>query len=187
MWHVRRGDTRLRGVAPLTDGHAAGTGRGETDASGLHGVDVPVGLARMFLPGVPMGRTNTTGWRGPLVKARPWEVRGLDLVVNRSRVRQDGGLGGVAMPSEHHTGPSYMRGGVVACPKRRHASPGCGHVKDGTAAGTWRGETDASGLHGGDVAVGLARMLLPGVPLCRPDTTRWRGPLVKASRGNSKD
>ena len=94
MWHVRRGDTRLRGVAPLTDGPATGTGRGETDASGLHGVDVAVGLARMLLPGVPMGRTNTTGWRGPLVKARPWEVKGLDLVVNRSRVRRDGGPGG---------------------------------------------------------------------------------------------
>ena len=29
------------------------------------------------------------------------------------------------MPLEHRTGPSYMRGGVVACPKRRHACPGC--------------------------------------------------------------
>ena len=24
------------------------------------------------------------------------------------------------MPPERRTGPSYMRGGVVACPKRRH-------------------------------------------------------------------
>ena len=86
--------TRLRGVPPLTDGAAAGTWRGETDASGLHGVDVAVGLARMLLPGVPLGRPDTTGWRGPLVKARPWEVKGLDLVVNRSRVRRDGGPGG---------------------------------------------------------------------------------------------
>ena len=84
------------------------------------------------------------------------------------------------MPPERRTGPSYMRGGVVACPKRRHASPGCAPLTDGAAAGTWRGETDASGLHGVDVAVGLARMLLPGVPLGRPDTTGWRGPLVKA-------
>ena len=84
------------------------------------------------------------------------------------------------MPPERRTGPSYMRGGVVACPKRRHASPGCGPITDGAAAGTWRGETDASGLHGVDLAVGLARMLLPGVPLGRPDTTGWRGPLVKA-------
>ena len=38
-------------------------------------------------------------------------------------------------------------------------------LTDGAAGGTWMGETDASGLHGGDVAVGLARMLLPGVPL----------------------
>ena len=76
---------------PLTDAAAAGTWRGETDASGLHGVDVAVGLARMLLPGVLMGQTDTTELRGPLVKARPWEVKGLDFVVNRSRVRRDGG------------------------------------------------------------------------------------------------
>ena len=70
------------------------------------------------------------------------------------------------MPPEHRTGPSYMRGGVVACPKRRHASPVRGALTDGAAGGTWRGKTDPSDLHGGDVAVGLARMLLPGVPLC---------------------
>ena len=81
-------------MAPLMDGPTAGTGRGETDASGLHGVDVAVVLARMLLPGVPLGRPDTTGWRGPLVKARPWEVKGLDLVVNRSRVRLDVGHGG---------------------------------------------------------------------------------------------
>ena len=67
---------------------------GETAASGLHGVGLAVGLARMLLPGVALGRPETTGWRGPLVKARPWEVKGLDLVVNRSRVRRDGGPGG---------------------------------------------------------------------------------------------
>ena len=69
------------------------------------------------------------------------------------------------MPPERRTGPSYMRGGVLACSKRRHASPGCAPLTDGTAASTWRGETDVSGLHRWDVAVGLARMLLPGVPL----------------------
>ena len=85
------------------------------------------------------------------------------------------------MPPERRTGPSYMRGGVVACPKRRHASPGCAPpLTDAAAAGTWRGETDASGLHGVDVAVGLARMLLQSVPMGRPNTTGWRGPLVKA-------
>ena len=90
------------------------------------------------------------------------------------------GTWGVAMPPERRTGPSYMGGGVVACPKRRPASSGHGLLTDGTTAGTWRGETTASGLLGGDVAVGLARMLLPGVPLGRPDTTGRRGPLVKA-------
>ena len=85
------------------------------------------------------------------------------------------------MPPERRTGPSYMRGGVVACPKRRHACPGCAPpLTDGAAAATWRGETDESGLHRVDVAVGLARMLLPGVPMGRTDTTGWRGPLVKA-------
>ena len=126
LWHVRRGSMRGGVVAPLTNGAAAGTRRGETDASSLHGVDVAVGLARMLLPGVPLGRPDTTGWRGPLVKARPCKVKGLDPVVKRYRVRRDGGPRGVAMPPERRTGPSYMRGGVVACPKRRHASPGCG-------------------------------------------------------------
>ena len=69
------------------------------------------------------------------------------------------------MPPERGTGTSYMRGGVVARPKRRHASPRCAPLTDGAAAGTWRGETDASGLHGGDLAVGLARMLLQCVPM----------------------
>ena len=69
------------------------------------------------------------------------------------------------MPPERRTGPSNMRGGVVACPKRRHASPGCAPHTDGAAAGTRRGEMGASGLHGGDLAVGLARMLLQSVPM----------------------
>src|SRR3954465_2491892 len=112
------------GCAPLTDGASAGTWRGETDASGLHGGDLAVGLARMLLQNVPMGSPNTTGWGGPLVKARPCKVKGLDPVVKRYRVRRDGGPGRVAMPPERRVGPSYMRGGVVACPKRRHASPG---------------------------------------------------------------
>ena len=45
----------VSGVWPLTDGAAAGTWRGETDASGLHGGDLVVGLARMLLQCVPMG------------------------------------------------------------------------------------------------------------------------------------
>ena len=47
--------TRVRGVPPLTDGATAGTWRGETDAWGLHGGDLAVGLARMLLQSVPMG------------------------------------------------------------------------------------------------------------------------------------
>ena len=102
LWRLQMPGTRLRGVPPLTDGAAAGTWRGETDVSGLHGVDVAVGLARMLLPGVPMGRTDTTCWRGPLVKARPCKVKGLDRVVKRYRVRRDGGTGG-----SNVVGPSY--------------------------------------------------------------------------------
>ena len=95
LWRLQMPGTRLRGVASQpTDGAAGGTWMGETDASGLHGGDVAVGLARMLLPGVPMGRTDTTGWRGPLVKARPCKVKGLDRVVKRYRVRRDGCTGG---------------------------------------------------------------------------------------------
>ena len=47
---------RVSGVCPpLTDGAAVVTLRGETGASGLHGGDLAVGLARMLLQSVPMG------------------------------------------------------------------------------------------------------------------------------------
>ena len=39
---------------------------------------------------------------------------------------------------------------------------------------------DASGLHEGELAVGLARMLLLSVPMGLPNTTGGRVPLVKA-------
>ena len=48
LWHVRRGDTHLRGVPPVMDVAAAGTWRGETAASGLHGVALAMGLVRML-------------------------------------------------------------------------------------------------------------------------------------------
>ena len=86
-------------------------------------------------------------------------------MVKRYRVRRDGGIGGVAMPPERRTGPSYMRGGVVACPKRRHACPGCAPPHGRCRRRHLEGETDASGLHGGNLAVGLARMLLQSVPM----------------------
>ena len=69
------------------------------------------------------------------------------------------------MPLECRTGTSYMRGGVVACPKRRHASPGCALLTGRRRRRHLEGETDASGLHGGDLAVGLAQMLLQSVPM----------------------
>ena len=55
LWRLQTPGTRVRGVPPLTDGAAAGTWRGETDAWGLHGGDLAVGLPRMLLQSVPMG------------------------------------------------------------------------------------------------------------------------------------
>ena len=84
-----------------------------------------MGPAWMLLQSVPMDSPNTTGWVGPMLKARPCKVKALDPVVKRYRVRRDRGPRGVAMPLERRTGPSYKRDGVVACSKRRHASPRC--------------------------------------------------------------
>ena len=55
LWRLQTPGTHVRDVPPLTDGAAAGTWRGETDAWGLHGGDLAVGLARMLLQSVPMG------------------------------------------------------------------------------------------------------------------------------------
>ena len=125
MWHVRRGRTRLRCVASLTDGTAGGTSRGETAASALHGVDVAGVLARTLLPGVTMGRTDTTGWRAPLVKARPWEVKGLDLVSTALGLGGTGALGG-----SNATGASYHA--LI------HAGWCCGMSKEAArVSGSW--------------------------------------------------
>ena len=60
---------------------------------------------------------------------------------------------------------SHKSGSVVAVANARHACPGCAPLTERATAGTWRGETDVSGLHGGDLAVGLPRMLLQSVPM----------------------
>ena len=65
---------------------------------------------------------------------------------------------GASMPPNLAKAASHKSGSVVAGANARHASPGCAPLTDGAAAGTWRGVTDASGLHGGDLAVGLARI-----------------------------
>ena len=70
------------------------------------------------------------------------------------------------MPPNLGSAASHKSGSVVAVANARHACLGCAPLTNGAAAGTWRGETGASDLHGGGVAMGLARMLLPGIPLC---------------------
>ena len=55
LWRLQTPSTRVRGVPSLTDGAAAGTWSGETDASGLHGWGLAVALAQMLLQSVPMG------------------------------------------------------------------------------------------------------------------------------------
>ena len=85
---------RVSGVCPPHGRRRRRHLEGETDASGLHGGDLAVGLARMLLQSVPMGCPATTGWIGPLLKARPCKVKGLDPVVKRYRVWRDEGPGG---------------------------------------------------------------------------------------------
>ena len=69
------------------------------------------------------------------------------------------------MPPNLAPAASHKSGSVVAVANARHACPGCAPLTNGAAAGTWRGETDASGLHGWGLAVALARMLLQSVPM----------------------
>ena len=64
------------------------------------------------------------------------------------------------MPPNLAPAASHKSGSVVAIVNARPASPRCAPLTDRAAAGTWRGETDASGLHEGDLAIGLAWMLL---------------------------
>ena len=72
---------------------------------------------------------------------------------------------GASMPPNLALAASHKSGSVVAVANARHACPGCAPLTDGAAAYTWMGETDAWGLHGGDLAMGLPRMLLQSVPM----------------------
>ena len=76
-----------------------------------------------------------------------------------------GGLCGLAHAAKSCVAGISQLWKLVAVATARAASSGCAPLTDGAATGTWRGETDASGLHGWGLAVALARMLLPGVPL----------------------
>ena len=106
-----------------------------------------------------------TGWIVPLVKTRPCKVKGLDPVVKRYRVRRDGGPGGSNATGASHWALIHAGWCGGMSEEAARVSGVCPPLTDGTAAGTWRGETDASGLHGWGLAVGLARMLLQSVPM----------------------
>ena len=102
-----------------------------------------MGLARMLLQSVPMGCPATTGWIGPLLKARPCKVKGLDPVVKRYMVRRVGGPGGSNATGASHRALIHAGwcGGMSeeaarvsgVCPphgqrRRRHLEGGNGRV-----------------------------------------------------------
>ena len=98
-------------------------------------------------------------------KHRPCKVKGLDPVVKRYRVRRDGGpWGGSNATRASHRALIHAGWCGSMSEEAARVSEVC-PITDGAAAGTWRGETNASDLHGGDLAVGLARMLLQSVPM----------------------
>ena len=76
-----------------------------------------------------------------------------------------GGLRGLAMPQDLTLGPLTrleVRWRVQTPGTRlRSVTP----FTDGAVAGAWRGETAASGRHGGDPVVGWAQTLFRSVPM----------------------
>ena len=69
------------------------------------------------------------------------------------------------MPPNLAEAASHKSGSVVAVANARHACPGCAPLHGRRCRRHMEGETDAWGLHGGDLAVGLARMLLQSVSM----------------------
>ena len=86
-------------------------------------------------------------------------------IVPRMSTGVAGGLRGVAMPQDLALGPLTrleVRWRVQTPGTRlRSVTP----FTDGAVAGAWRGETAASGRHGGDPVVGWARTLFRSVPM----------------------
>src|SRR3954465_13654331 len=145
-WHVRRGVTRLRGVPPSswTASPTAPGGGKRTRRVYMEGILPlvwPGCCSKVFL----WADLTQPGGYVHFFKARPRKVKGVDPMVKRYSVRRDGVPRGVAMPPERHTGTSYMRDGVLACPKGAHASPGCAPPPSRTAPppAPVGGETDA--------------------------------------------
>ena len=81
-------------------------------------------------------------------------------MVKRYRVRREGGIGGSNATGASHRALIHAGWCAGMFEEAARVSEVCPPLTDGAVAGTWREETDASGLHGGDLAVGLAQMLL---------------------------
>ena len=81
-------------------------------------------------------------------------------MVKRYRVRRDGGTWGSNATGASHRALIHAGWCGGMSEEAARMSGVCPPLTDGAAAGTWRGQTDASGLHGGDLDIGLARMLL---------------------------
>ena len=79
-------------------------------------------------------------------------------MVKRYRVRRDGGNGGSNATGASHRALIHVGWCGGMSEEAARVSGVCPPLTDGAAAGTWRGETNAWGLHGGDFAVGLAQM-----------------------------
>ena len=78
---------------PSTYGSATITWTGESCGCGRTRGNLVVGCVQTVFEYVAMGRRVATRRKGPLVKARPCKVKGLDPVVKRYRVRRDGSPG----------------------------------------------------------------------------------------------
>ena len=95
-----------------------------------------MGLARMLLQSVPIGCPATTRWIGPLLKARPCKVKGLDRVLKRYRVRRDGGTGGSNATGASHRALIHAGWCGGMSEEAARVSLVCSPLTDGVAAGT---------------------------------------------------
>ena len=98
-----------------------------------------LGCVQTVLGDVAMGRRVATRWKGPLVKARPAKVKGLDLLVNWD----SGWPSGCSYATETSHWSRCMCESVLACVDARLGAPWCG-------PSPWKAEQPS--LRGGDGA-----------------------------------